>query len=282
MTIAELDILQSIALDDDEEEERKSEDHKSQNEEEKKQETMRDRLQKSIMRKSTMLTKGEVKFLERLVEAEDEDVLEEHLERAVDVLENDPLYQEPRRSQSKRRVTICGAKEAAALALEEDEAVQTEQEVQQKVQRDASFRKELWDEFWSDTSSRRLVSARPSLASSGVSESSVEKKKKPEEHNGFVYFFQRALLLRDSDDEKSDTEDDTYSDSEAMEEIPFWVLGTAQDDESVHPMVLSPPMMDALRPHLPFACQQDNYWLKYSMMRHVSASQVWHLVGRAV
>ena len=29
-------------------------------------------------------------------------------------------------------------------------------------------------------------------------------------------------------------------------------------------------MMDALRPYLPFAVQQDNYWLKYSLLRDVS------------
>jgi hypothetical protein len=51
----------------------------------------------------------------------------------------------------------------------------------------------------------------------------------------------------------------------------FKVLGAPDPD--CQPHVLSPPLMDALRPHLPFAVQQDNFWLKYNMMRDGSSLQ---------
>jgi hypothetical protein len=51
--------------------------------------------------------------------------------------------------------------------------------------------------------------------------------------------------------------------------VIFTVLGAP--DPCCQPHVLSPPIMDALRPHMPFAVQQDNYWLKYSMMRDGSS-----------
>ena len=52
---------------------------------------------------------------------------------------------------------------------------------------------------------------------------------------------------------------------EAEVPIIFKVLGTPDPD--CQPHVLSPPIMDALRSHLPFAIQQDNFWIKYSMTR---------------
>lgn len=60
------------------------------------------------------------------------------------------------------------------------------------------------------------------------------------------------------------------SDSDIPLDFPvvFTVLGTAGvDDPECQPHVLSPPIMDALRAHLPFVVQQDNFWLKYSSLR---------------
>jgi len=48
--------------------------------------------------------------------------------------------------------------------------------------------------------------------------------------------------------------------------LVFTVLGTSGCVDC-QPHVLSPPLMDALRPHLPFVCQQDNFWLKFSSLR---------------
>ena len=59
------------------------------------------------------------------------------------------------------------------------------------------------------------------------------------------------------------------NDSEIPLDFPviFTVLGTSVQDDDCQPHVLSPPIMDALRAHFPFAVQQDNFWLKYSMLR---------------
>lgn len=51
---------------------------------------------------------------------------------------------------------------------------------------------------------------------------------------------------------------------------PYEILGTSPDELECQPHVLSLPMMDVLRSRLPFVIQQDNYWLKYSMIRDVS------------
>eukprot|EP00957_Ditylum_brightwellii_P173285 13192587-Ditylum_brightwellii.AAC.1 len=47
----------------------------------------------------------------------------------------------------------------------------------------------------------------------------------------------------------------------------FPILGTSVKDTSSKPHVLSPPLMDALRSFLPFASSEDNYWMKYSLIR---------------
>ena len=52
--------------------------------------------------------------------------------------------------------------------------------------------------------------------------------------------------------------------------INFSILGTPADDISGRGYVLNPTLMDALRPHFPFAVQDNNFWLKYSMGEHVS------------
>lgn len=58
-------------------------------------------------------------------------------------------------------------------------------------------------------------------------------------------------------------------DSELQLDFPvvFSVLGTSLETVGSQPHVLSPPIMDALRSHLPYVVQQDNFWLKYSAQR---------------
>lgn len=53
-------------------------------------------------------------------------------------------------------------------------------------------------------------------------------------------------------------EDDSHS---------FAILGTSRDDKRAHPHVLSPPLMDSLMAFLPAAIKNQNYWLKYSLVR---------------
>jgi hypothetical protein len=61
-------------------------------------------------------------------------------------------------------------------------------------------------------------------------------------------------------------------DLELSSAVVFSVLGTSmnnamdlsQEQALPPPHVLSPPIMDALRPHLPYVVQHDNFWLKFS------------------
>lgn len=47
----------------------------------------------------------------------------------------------------------------------------------------------------------------------------------------------------------------------------FKILGTSADDQSAQPHVLSPPLMDSLMTFLPDNLVNENYWLKFSLVR---------------
>ena len=49
--------------------------------------------------------------------------------------------------------------------------------------------------------------------------------------------------------------------------LPFQILGTSADDTSCHPHVLSPPLMESLQNFFPPCISEDNFWLKYSLVR---------------
>ena len=48
---------------------------------------------------------------------------------------------------------------------------------------------------------------------------------------------------------------------------PFRILGTSANDIDCHPHVLSPPLMETLQNFFPFAVSEQNFWLKYSLVR---------------
>jgi TLD len=49
--------------------------------------------------------------------------------------------------------------------------------------------------------------------------------------------------------------------------LPFRILGTSAEDVDSHPHVLSPPLMESLQAFLPVEKSNDNFWMKYSMVR---------------
>jgi hypothetical protein len=49
--------------------------------------------------------------------------------------------------------------------------------------------------------------------------------------------------------------------------LPFIILGTSGDDLAATPHVLSPPLMESLQNFLPYAVAEDNFWMKYSLLR---------------
>jgi hypothetical protein len=53
----------------------------------------------------------------------------------------------------------------------------------------------------------------------------------------------------------------------ALGSLPFRILGTSASDSACHPHVLSPPLMESLQNFLPPAISENNFWLKYSLVR---------------
>ena len=58
-----------------------------------------------------------------------------------------------------------------------------------------------------------------------------------------------------------------YNDDENERRGIFKILGTSADDHAALPHVLSPPLMDSLLNFVPNHLQQDNFWLKFSLVR---------------
>jgi hypothetical protein len=77
---------------------------------------------------------------------------------------------------------------------------------------------------------------------------------KDEYANDFGYDYKPDHLLTPED---LDEDDNHY----------FTILGTSADDKSAHPHALSPPLMDSLMTFLPESITNQNFWLKYSMVR---------------
>jgi len=55
--------------------------------------------------------------------------------------------------------------------------------------------------------------------------------------------------------------------------LPFLILGTSADDVASHPHVLSPPLMESLQCFFPYAVSEDNFWMKFSMIRDGASLQ---------
>jgi len=83
-------------------------------------------------------------------------------------------------------------------------------------------------------------------------------------------------LLDGSEDDDVSAETDQYYDSwhvltEDGEEhdfcFEFQILGTSADDSASMPHVLSPPLMESLLHFLPYSVSEQNYFMKYSLIR---------------
>ncbi|KAL3822905.1 hypothetical protein ACHAXA_010688 [Cyclostephanos tholiformis] len=56
-------------------------------------------------------------------------------------------------------------------------------------------------------------------------------------------------------------------DDEYAEGVHFQILGTSANDSNCHPHVLSPPLMESLQNFFPSSVSDNNFWLKYSLVR---------------
>lgn len=59
--------------------------------------------------------------------------------------------------------------------------------------------------------------------------------------------------------------EDEYA--EGYDTLPFLILGTSANDTDCHPHVLSPPLMESLQNFMPSSISENNWLLKYSLVR---------------
>eukprot|EP00521_Asterionellopsis_glacialis_P016593 CAMPEP_0195292830 /NCGR_PEP_ID=MMETSP0707-20130614/10978_1 /TAXON_ID=33640 /ORGANISM="Asterionellopsis glacialis, Strain CCMP134" /LENGTH=467 /DNA_ID=CAMNT_0040353407 /DNA_START=21 /DNA_END=1424 /DNA_ORIENTATION=- len=225
----------------------------------------RAKLRRSICAVQFALSKGEQAFLQSLVDTPE--ISAEQVEKAHQVLTSDPLYQSD-----------------VVTSLKENDPAVASPSLRPKLrQNDASFRKELWTYAGGDEDTNNNDTAVETLpekdekkhdGGNDGDEPSAEKR-----HS--LFYFIRKSFANPCDGDKKD--DDTAVTAEIEEAVQFKILGTHVDDPDCQPHVLSPPIMDALRSHFPFAVQEDNFWLKYSMMRDGASmrSLLKHVKGSA-
>ncbi|KAG7359712.1 TLD domain containing protein [Nitzschia inconspicua] len=58
-----------------------------------------------------------------------------------------------------------------------------------------------------------------------------------------------------------------YVDDSDTSHHQFKIIGTSADDKSSHPHVMSPPLLDSIMTYLPDHLHDQNYWMKYSLIR---------------
>lgn len=249
----------------------------------------RRRLSRSMQAAHSNLTPRERHFLHDLMRRVPHP---DCLAQAAAVLENDRLYQQQQEQQ--HRFVVHQEQEQ-----QEPETFPLKNEIPRK--NEPTFQRELWTEYTSQLSivheretTHREEFDNKKKENGGLVEffkNALEDSHRKNKESGLVKFFQEAFGgTRNGHNEKNNDEtqqhdvdqrddDDegtavTVTAAEVEEEIiPFHILGTSVDDSDASPHVLSPPLMDALRPFLPFSLQQDNYWLKYSLRRDVRTTQ---------
>uniref|UniRef100_A0A6V2FPK1 Uncharacterized protein n=1 Tax=Ditylum brightwellii TaxID=49249 RepID=A0A6V2FPK1_9STRA len=67
--------------------------------------------------------------------------------------------------------------------------------------------------------------------------------------------------------DEEEEEEDAYI---KLGKVDFLVLGASKDQNDIKNHVLSPALMHVLRPFMPFAVREDNFWMKYSLIHDVS------------
>lgn len=126
-----------------------------------------------------------------------------------------------------------------------------------------AYRKELWDIALEGV--QQALDKKHAVAAEKYKETTkVEEEKTPS------WSFKGIFSGITGGATKKPEEDDTTVDVwEEEGDIVYHYIGAPMDETCNH--VLTPPMCDELRKHLPMAVQHDNFWLKYAMNRDGSA-----------
>jgi len=205
---------------------------------------VRSNLRETLKVKRDALTEPEATFIDSLVNATDVSV--EDLVTCNQVLDNDPLFND---------------------SISDSETTPSQRQTQSTSQK--SY--DLWS-YCSTPGSQAFSCRNFDANQSPISPEKTNKtaeslpKESSKKENSFTYFWKRTFgLVRKEKFEEPELQETVSCESD--EDMNFYVLSDLLVNRAAADHVLTPPIMDALRPHMPFAVQQDNFWLKYSMVR---------------
>jgi hypothetical protein len=273
----------------------------------------KEHLRQSMVSRQHRLSVMERNFLQDLVDhtlssssttatnttTNNETVSLQALLQATKVLEHDPLFNNDHDSNKKGDDTTGtnNNHNVNATLDPHEESTLSIQHQQQHYHHHDAFRREVWTHYTSRWFVDKQQQQQPQDEMEDDDHHNNEKTKgrtstnhdkhKKKQRNRIASFFGRIFAGDHQDKNRSQTEqlqkdkdDRTVATTIIAEPLPvFCVLATSVDNQEVTPHVLCPPLMDALRPYLPYAVQEDNYWLKYSLMRDVSIFLYYQRVG---
>lgn len=235
--------------------------------------TARDDLKAFVELNAEKLTAKEKEFLGGLIASRK--VTVEYLEKTLSVLDADPLYKHIHHDEANNK---------EGEEKDDNDLPKDKSEVA-KRHHSAAFRSEVWQKCSSasfgstkavyDAASVRRMSviATASNKEEPTLEEEEEEPKQEEEDEATTApssFFSAFFSSSTSSSAKQTEQDGQETEEEVPEDDEkYTILATSPEDADCHPHVLSPPIMECLRSHLPYTVRQDNYWLKYSMVRDV-------------
>ena len=165
------------------------------------------------------------------------------------------------------------------------------QSLRPKINKDASFRKELWLPQTLETIKKqdeeKKAAAKKAAQEEALKKKQEEAAKREEEkkkerptlnaESQLSSFFNYIIggLSSTSVDETPEEEKHREDDDDDDVDIEYKVLGTTgSSDPDCSPHVLNPILMHELRRHLPQAISYDHFWLKYSLHRDGASMRV--------
>ena len=243
---------------------------------EKKEEAAR-ALETSIMKKRASLTDAEFAFLRALLL--DDTVQTSSLTRASKKLNDEILFSIPFDDpQAEKRPSIVrrthphqiGLWSAfrdgirpRALALR---GSRVSNKVQSPEKKESDAEEQATKESNDEDSIRSDEEVRPDRSDDRSENSSLAEDDAPPEHYD-AWEVLKDEYAADFGYDNTPTPIVTAEDLDDDNNNYFKILGTSADDKQSHPHVLSPPLMDSLMTFLPAAIKNQNYWLKYSLVR---------------
>uniref|UniRef100_A0A7R9ZEY4 BSD domain-containing protein n=1 Tax=Pseudictyota dubia TaxID=2749911 RepID=A0A7R9ZEY4_9STRA len=260
----------------------------------------RRRLRQSITVHRDSLSIDEVMFLQDLLDAES--VSDEALSSATEVLEKDVIYKQKLSvsedvnvtvtAHSRKRSSILSSSIASFSASVQSSMMASipEFEPEETLEKDVAYRKELWRTRQRSTS---FVEDDNDKEDNNKAESGGEPEAPTKSQESLITTLKESPLMisirkyidnssaetldtqamSSSEDEEENKKEISSAKDKKPSQAPvlFSFLGMSPTDEIMTGLhVMTPPLMDTIRQHMPYAIQEDNFWMKYSLAHDVS------------